>query len=678
MLFLFIFLNPYYKYSKPDKETFTIAVLADCSGSMGIADCDGKKRLEILKKLVGQENSWLSTWNSQKNYQLRKFSFSNKLSFLSKTDPSLLPGNTAIGENMTSIINEFANESTPGALILFSDGTENFGKNATDVAKIYSKKEIPVTCIGIGGKNLPEDISVNFTKIPKKTAKGIPTKIQVEIKSTFKKESSISIQLKESGVLINQKTIRIANSKEKLSFLFTPTHAGLNELLIEAHSTNKESIMENNFDFTSIKVTEPPVQQILYLSPYFSPEYKFLQRLCHKNKGLELSAIIRSSKTNTAYRYNIEEKTIKKKKSLFQFPQEYLTQYDVIIADLNITSFLSEKDIEKIKIFVEKRGGGLLFTGKYNKNSPFNTLLPIKQEKTTEQINKSPKNISFPDFSQLFSQNNSNEINTASPKKGLLAIPAETVFFTNKYLKRGAKPIIQINSILPVAAIQNYGAGRTAWLGTKNTWNWYLNSDAQKTSYTTFWKKLLRWLASTSQKRIQCQFNNKKLELGNPIKLNTKIFDIGFKPDSNSTVEISIKSPKGEKYSSILSASRKIVGTYSGTFIPRETGKYEFNLTAQHQDLPPKKLQGAFIAVKKGPEFKKLTPNYSLLKDVARISAGKYLHYKNINSLKNLKLSKNLPMIAKRIYPFQKIFFMLLLLFLLLTECFLRRRIGLK
>ena len=66
------------------------------------------------------------------------------------------------------------------------------------------------------------------------------------------------------------------------------------------------------------------------------------------------------------------------------------------------------------------------------------------------------------------------------------------------------------------------------------------------------------------------------------------------------------------------------------------------------------------------------------LRDLARITGGEYIHYRNRSDIDEIVLSDTIPMLKKYHHWTRNGFFLLLFIVVLGTELFLRRQTGLK
>ncbi len=694
LFFLFVMLlNPYYEEKIPDNSSFSIAMLADCSRSMDIKDCDGERRLDILAKLTEPEDGWLKKIRTRNRYNIRSYSFSEKLSTFTALPPTFMPGNTSLGDSMELLLKEFR-VNKPAALVLISDGAENSGLSAIALAKKYAGEGIPITCIGVGGESSMGDLSVSLLDLPTNVKKGEKVKVKANVMSTFAYSISSEAVFKVGNRIIDRLEFtlpsgKLEEAKKTLTTTLLPIRAGLNDISVEVREVKNETVKDNNFDCAGIDVKEPDSYNILYLAANFNWEYKFLHAFAERTKRINIHSVIRSSHDGNTYRYNYEinedsevvkldhqkENEEQKEKRIFPFNEKQLAEYDVLLVDLRICPFLSEKDAENISKFVDNRGGGILFFGKMDNESRFKDLLPIKSSFQGNKITRIRKKLHFDDNPIFDASKKENDIQKL---EDVFYLPQGTHYYTSGKIKKGARSAMLIDSIYPVLSYQAYGAGRVSYIGIESSWVWSMESSVTTRNYEVFWKRLLVWLASSSLQRINSNFRNQKVILGESVELLSEIMDSSFSPDNNSVVKLFIKSPSGKKVYLDLFPSEKVDGYYSNLFTPQEAGKYEYELISKHLDLPAIKESGAFISLKTGREFSDINFNETLLKDISRISGGRYYRYNNIDSVTEFSLSDELPVVVSKHFFTHKWFFLVFILLILIIECYLRRRNGLK
>ena len=664
-----ILLRPYDLLKKENAESFKTVILADCSESMKAKDCENRKtRFDIVNEIIekNRNNKLLD-----KKYKKETYIFSDKKNPCPKENLSILPGNSAIG----NIIEDVANTKDmllTGGILLISDGNSNNGADIIDAAKLCKQKSIPINCIGIGEVIKDLDISINATKTAINAVKKEPFKISATVSNTFDTQKEVMVSLYQGESLIEeQQTILPANNDKKVTYETISVLAGMQSYRVIVEQLKCDEKPETNTAYINVNVKEPDNFKILYLGNSLNWNYKFLKLYTNNNKQLELSSVIQLSKK----KFYITENLRKELKVIEEFPEkiEFYNKFDIIILDTRTIPLFNIKLISNIISFTANRGGGILCFGPVNQNlGEINKIIPIINSSKRNALSKTYLNVNS---SVIFPEKSSETLHSTP---ALFVSENESIFEATK-LKPGARALINtINNEKAILSVQQYGTGRVAYFANESSWQWHLGSDFDQKRYDLLWNKLFIWLASTAKSQLEIGFNSSKVAINQAINLDIKVHNKNYKPAMNAKTNIIITKPNKEIIKLPMYLSSENAGIYSTSFTPRISGEYKTTINTQFPDGTSINKVAYFLANPKSKELLENNYQENILKDVSRITGGKFINYKDIKYPLELNFSEKIPVIIKKFYLCETWIFLILLFSALIAEWTFKRKIGLK
>ncbi len=665
-LLMLLFINPFTEVSKPDSSAFRIAVLADTSGSMETKDMpDGRSRLDHLSSYL-ESKQFDQLQKKYPNAEL--YSFSDHPVRTESQQLYTLPGRSAIGHALKQISGS-ESDLPLGAVLLLSDGKSNEGVSLTDAAKDCRKAGIPVSSAGFGSQRKAEDIAVKAPEKRLKVERGKKLVIPIKVSSTFRKEMSVTLECYDGSEILESRQIVIpAGKTAEENLTVQPMIAGVKAYRFKVKASERDSRPETNIDYASVEVEPPPFFKVLHLSSQPNLQARFLKIALQGHSGLKFFSLTRiSDKKVMSYG---DEEGMEKIKDKFPEEQAFYNKFDVIIADPTMPAENSGKISKLLASFVSNRGGGLLFCGDAELlPESLRKVIPVKEwskgfDATVKYLDVSGHFI-FPEAET--------ELLRSAPGPD---IPAYTNYVFSTALKPGARPGLSMQKgDRHLLAAQQYGSGRVACMGASHDWKWHFK-DGPSERHLSFWSSLLSWLGSSAKPRITLPFNGSKLPLNEEIKLSAKVLDQEFQPSIAADVSAIIKHPDGSASELQMGFSASDAGLFSESFIPPQPGEYQLSLYASFPDGHTVEQKGAFIAVPMSGEMSDTTFMENILRDVCRISGGKY--FANAQQIEQLETADNLPVKYEKIMWFSLPLLPFILLALIALEIYIRRRLGLK
>ena len=665
-----LLLRPYRVIREPDRDRFQVALLIDCSASMGTRDCaGGGSRLDVLRqRVVGPEGTPLLD-RLGRVYRVSPFLFSDKLVPHRLEQIAALAGPTALGAVLADCRAEFADASL-GAVCIASDGNSNSGVTPTEVGKRFQRLGIPVSCVGVGESSHAGDVAVSFTADRISCAKGEAVTLPLRLRNTLDREVRTRVEISSEKGPVAQQEVRIpADGTTEATFIVRPWRAGYQTYAARIPSLEGDNRPETDVDYAGLDVAEPDTFRILFLSARLGWEYKFVKLMADPGEQLSLRAVIRTGPTSY---YVTGLSGDEARLDAFPDAPALLNAHDVIVLDTSAVELLPERAVTGLRAFVADRGGGLLCLGPVD-GAPdwLGKILPVAStDRDTAPVRRALQvNPAF-----IFDDDPTGVLTGAVP---LSVAPGDLVVRITEW-KKGARPALLVGDGKAGAMVaHSYGSGRTAYLGIDVTWRWRLASHATAEIHDRFWRALFVWLGSTAKQRLQVSCDGRKFGLGEEVDLHVDVLGADYLPAPDAKVSCVLRSPSGEVRELQLNASSEALGRYGEILVPDEPGEYAASFRIK---LPGESLEvdGHFLARGAGVETANTEYREGLLRDLARITGGLFRHYRNLDSLQTIPLSASVPMTEHRCYWADAAWLLVLAPLVFGCDWYLRRRVGLK
>ena len=674
---LLLLFNPYSLRQEPDADGFRVAVLVDASGSIESRDINGGERTR--KELV---ESWLENLDTlpfgvleDAGYWVDRFRFSEQLAPLENETLDLLPGRTAIGDALDQTLERVdARRDNLGAVLLVSDGHNNAGGSPLEAARRFRDRGVPVTTIGVGSREPPGEVSVDFASARFRTERGQPVDLPVDLANTRDSDAEVRLRLRDDSGVVDEREVRLpAGTREHLeTFSVTPLSRGEHLYRLSVTRTGDNGDGGEEIRYAFVNAEEPETFSVLYLGSRLSPEYRFIERGVGSSEQIGMQSVIRTGEASFFHALS-EENQEAAPPDAFPEDRSFFNRFDAIVADTRLLSELSEEGVSALTDFVSVRGGGALFFGSLNGvPSAITGALPVVsvddrvlQERIRLELEPAPI-FSHLEGGRLF----------GSPSLFLEAgLPAA---ITTEW-KPGARPVLlREGRNEALMAAQAFGAGRIAHLGSEATWRWRMASDGGMEQHRLFWENLLVWLSSAGKPRLTVASQGEQYALGDAAPFEANVLGSDFRPARDATVTVRITDPGGETWERRLQPSFDVPGRYRGSHTLEEPGEYRARYRIEFADGERMEREVFFLATHAGAEGEDTRYRESLLRDLARVTGGAFYHHTELSRFTELPLSREVPLRDSRRYWADQGWLLIVLFVVLAGEWFFRRRMGLK
>lgn len=694
-LLIFLLMRPVIIVPSVIAHSTDVAILADNSRSMQLADENTRRRLEAVQRLLVADNSdgsFLKRLTDK--FRINLYGFSGAAAKLQGANELDADGTST---DLASALQHVVKGSTArplAGIIVISDGATNAPADLAAQVKELRVRGIPVYTIGVG--SLPSastDAEMVRVTAPRRVLIGSSVTAEALVRLSGYGPTKVRVAVSEDGRALKTQEFDLRGGETReLTIVFTPPTAGDHRYTFAVTPLEGELTIENNRQETLVQVTAAQ-PKILYMEGEPRWEYgKLRQSLGRNEKNLALVSVLRSA-DGKFYRQGVESD--QELKSGFPTTEEELFKYQGLILGSIEANFFTFDQLKSIEQFVARRGGGLLAlggryafdAGKYA-NTPVADLLPLYLNDQVEgggaaevsnfkavlaprgrthaitRLNEDPG----------LNQKAWNELPLITLPERLSGVkPGATVLLE----ARGAKP--GSNTTVPLLVEERYGRGRTLALTTSDTWRWRMEMDSGNTSHENFWRQMLRYLVSTTPNQTEVAAERDTYAVGEPVQLRADVNNSKYEMIGEAQATIRLTKPSGGTISVPLQFSASQAGSgYKGEFTPDEAGLYRIDLTAAKGATNLGTAASSFLVTAQDREFYNHWQNVDLLKRVAAETGGKYYPLAKANDLIEditYRDSDNSEPITKELWDMPINLF--LLIALISAEWFLRKQKGL-
>ncbi len=291
VVFALLLLNPILRLNVSPRDRQRVAVLVDCSKSMGLADSvGGEPRLKTAQRIL-DDQSVLSRLSDSAQTDLLAFDSSAR-----KVELRALKADGDSSDLAAARSPPFAKiekgKAPLTAIVMLSDGCETSAKSAAEVAQ-----GVPIYTVGLGSmlesvaRN--PDIDLSILKADHQAFINSKAEVKVEVSQYHLEGEKAVVQVRLGEKVVAEETITLTKKPQEVTLSFEPTEPGLFEYEARVVPHPKEKITENNSRYFSVKVTKEKIRVFYYEgTPRWT--YKFMTRELKKDAQVALQAVLRT------------------------------------------------------------------------------------------------------------------------------------------------------------------------------------------------------------------------------------------------------------------------------------------------------------------------------------------------------------------------------------------------
>jgi len=653
-LILSLFFSPQLKLVWQNESKPQIVMAVDKSASMNITE-DNQQRFAKAASISNFIQDEIKNTNEVHTYFF-------DIDTTSIND-SILVGK--LGTNIDlALKNISAKHKKAEALILISDGIITKGRNP-----LFSNtlKKINIHTIGIGDTSETSDILIKNVIANKTVYKNNPTTISAEITAKNLIDFESTVKLLFNKKIISAKKVTIDQSDEilQVDFKIIPEKAGNQKYEVQIDGFDSEKFTENNAYQFQLEVLKDKLR-IGLLAEKPGYDVKFIKQILNSDKNIQFTSYIELNPNNSGMQQILK----------------VIDSSDVLLV-IDIPSKKTPQSVkDNLTNLIESRRIPVCFFMTGNPNKHFFNLINKRFPDFSFTASNSFSNLfAVPTITgklnSVFNIFDSSELNDAFWQN---SAPIE-YYFNQVTIGKTDKILLQAtdNPKLPILLSSNYkGTNNLLFLGN-GFWRWkfLLSEDRQFAgAYETFFNNLIKWISKNQDtENINIEVNKKGLPLGEQLTSNIQLYDASFNPVFDGEIKLQVEGPTGE-----FEAAASYIGNgnYTWQFTPLAEGSYKIKVDAFKNDVFLGNNEIEFNVLPVNNEFIFTKQNVDFLNKLALSTGGKYFTSNNYKDI--IPLLPNTPKIIQTTVNYDlwnKLYTLLIIIFLLSVEWFIRKRKGL-
>jgi uncharacterized membrane protein len=617
----------------PQRNVF--AVLVDDSRSMRIRDVEGGRRADAVAATLADTGALMRGLGER--FALRRFRFAARAEPLASVGALDASGTRSdLARALDDVREELAGMPLAG-VALVSDGADNGASAYDDALLALRARRVPVYTIGVGQEAFDRDLAVDKVVAPRQVLEGAAIIVEADVRTRGLGGNPATVTVEADGRVVATETVRAPDRGDvaHVRIRVPPIAPGTHRLAVRVRPLADEIVTENNSWQASLEVRAGP-DRILYVEGEPRPEFAFLRRAVAADSGIQVVGLMRSAERKFL-RLGVRDSL----ELLTGFPttREELFAYRAIILGSIEASFFNADQLRMIADFVSQRGGGLLVLGGRASLSeggfagtPIGEVLPMV-------LTRGEVNAEGPATQVAVRPTRAGQAHPALQLRGSLgaslarwdSMPALTLVNQPGALRAGATVLLAGRSEggrsdVPLLAFQRYGRGMSAVFLPQDSWLWRMDATVavEDESFQTFWRQLARFLTDGVPQRVEVTASPARVAPGEPVTLRTHVSNAFFADVNDATVSVSVRGPDGAATTVPLEWSLREDGTYSGTFTPGDSGRYELTAEARFGRDSLETASTTLLVDDQGADIARAERRTPLLRRIAEETGGKY------------------------------------------------------
>ena len=604
-----------------------VLVLWDGSGSMNTRDVVTGEQQTISRAAWVKQQLDAKFWTPlEKQYQVSVEAFSPP-----PDDPKLLDPETQVGTDLAAPLDR-ALKQYPDlrSIVLLSDGDRNLGENPITPATTLARREIPVFTVGVGSETYLPDVELMSVLAPTYALLNERLSVVVTLQNRLSREVRTSIAITGPGGAAGSKTVTLpAMAQTQEMIVFTPQSEGAGDFSVKIPVEKEEVFPDNNHRTFPLAVRKETLK-VLVVDSQPRWEFRYLRNALMRDPGVQMNAVLYHPQIGmgegTGY--------------LGSFPskKEDLQGYDVIfLGDVGVgDGMLTTEQATMIKGLVEQQASGLVFLPgplgrqKTLLDSPLADLLPVELDfsKATGFASGAEARLELTFrgrdhwLTMLATDPNANQ----AVWRGLPGF----YWYAPVVKSRPAAEVLAVHEAarnpsgrIPLLVTRSAGNGKVLFMGTDSAWRW--RKGVEDTYHYRFWGQVVRWMSHqrhlAQDEGIRFFYQPEQPRRGDKVRLNATVLDKLGAPVTSGRVTVTLKAPSGASEAIELFPDGGEWGVHSGSFIPREGGKYSAEIA---NESAGRRMTASMDVTVPTLEKEGLPAKLDALRELSALTGGKF------------------------------------------------------
>ncbi len=608
-----------------------LAVLVDDSLSMQIQDSVGKSRAGQVQELLRPDGPFIR--RATDKFQVDYYSFADRPATQTLSQLLSRPSDGK-STNLESALEQVGQEMAYlplAGIVLISDGADNSSRQLNSVVQKLRSQRIPVHTVGVGKERLDNDVELLHVSTPRRLVPGSLCTALLAIRNRGFGGQKAQVEVRDGEALIQTRevTLQFESGVQTVELPFPVSGTGVKNLKFSVQVLPGDLLPQNNWRRTVLEARDFQLK-ILYVEGEPRWEYKFLRRAVADDRFLRMETLLRTAKQKF-YRQGIENEDALA--AGFPSQAEELFQYQGLILGTVESSFFTYHQLEMIRDFVGKRGGGFLMLGgkrsfgegKYQ-NTPVEEILPLRLlTVASDDYREGPVRPELTAYgtSQAILSMAASDVENARRWKSVPPLgdyhalteakPAAMVLATTG---GGVHPPVLV-------ATQRYGRGQALAFASGSSWLWQMGMDARDEAHEIFWRQLLRWMVHDVPGQVSITLDKSEYVAGESATVRAEIFDKSYEKASQVNPVLEVQDPASKTHSYSMEWSARDGGIYSSQIPIDQEGIYRLRVDTT-VDGAPVQEQSFFLTAGSNLEFHEAGQHVDLLKSISEQTGGRY------------------------------------------------------
>jgi len=659
-----------------------VPVLVDVSRSMGLADVDGRTRLDVAHALIDSEvrptlarrfvpELWTFGDSLERSEQGAAISASARRSDLS---------------GALRALRDRYRERKVAAVVVVSDGGDT---GTQDASAALDAAAVPVFAVGVGAPRVASDLEVLDVSAGEMAVADSSVDISVAAVNRGA-AAAFDLRVLENGRPIDLRRVVPAADGGPVRAVFTvsPARDAATLYTVEIPSAPGERVLENN---RRSVLVEPAGRRHVVLMIEGAPgfEHSFIKRALSADPGLEVDSVVRKGRDTTgAATYFVQAAEARAPRLASGFPQEReaLYEYDAVILANVEADALSRAQLQMIADFVDTRGGGLLVLGAKSfvqqgfAGTPLEAVLPLRLTDrgggvvrvSTRQDTRYAVTLTAEGAAHPVMRVGADKWSSVPPLSGAAALGT---------LRPGAQALALVRTpdgARPLVAVQRYGQGRSMVFTGEASWRWRMQMPAADRTYELFWRQAARWVGAGAPDRLSIAAPP-GLVPGSTAGIGVDVRDGAYAPVADAEVSLKVTLPGGTVQDLRAPATDPQSGRYAADMRFDEPGVYRLSASARERQSRATNADRWLLVGGADLEMADPRLNEQVLQRIATASGGQYLRADQVSELGSLLRSVEPEPSAPQLQElWHNVWIFVAVTLLLTAEWVLRRRWGLR
>ncbi len=517
------------------------------------------------------------------------------------------------------------------ACLLVSDGADDSGASAGDIAEALAVYDVPVFCLGVGSPEPTPDVSLPGLVYPREVTEGEPIEVRALVAAPGFEDQALRVTLTEEGGATIERDLPPGETERPLQVTITAGAPGYHRYGLAAGEMSGEVTPANNSRALLVRAL-PRETRLLVIEGRPRREYAFLRRLLLQFEDLETVLLVRKSRPSGFWLDADTPRSVSGPAAAGD-----LSRFRAVILSNIETDALGRDWTAQLARFV--RGGGAV--AMLGGDDAFG--------------------------GQALRETGVQGWEAMPALRGMNAVGGATA---------GAEVVLG-GATGPIVAAGRAGAGRALAVTVADTWRWMQSpsaSDSSRAAYRALWTTLIGYLVTPrADDSVTLELDRDMYQLDAPIRARVHVQDDEGQPLDGARVTVQVERPGRE--STLAAEPSREPGVYLTLLSADEVGPWRLTASAEHEGRAIGEDARSVEVTPAVGELARGAARPELLAAIAEASGGVYRPIERAGELaEELPLTAGETVVTEDLHPARTAVFFILALIIAGADWLLRRR----